>query len=81
MPLVAFILGAGTNIGQHVASALKEKGYAIAFGSRNPDVERVRKDGFIPIAVDVTNSDSIKTAFDQVKKELGAPNVVVYNRW
>jgi len=34
--LVAFILGAGTHIGSAVASQLREKGYRVALGSRNP---------------------------------------------
>ena len=34
--LVAFILGAGTHIGSVVTAQLREKGYRVALGSRNP---------------------------------------------
>ncbi|EEB88729.1 hypothetical protein MPER_13265 [Moniliophthora perniciosa FA553] len=77
--LVAFILGAGSNVGRSVALKLKEQSYAVAVGSRNPDKESAKKDGFFPVTLDINNQDSIVKAFETVKKELGAPNVVVYN--
>ncbi|KAK7044360.1 hypothetical protein R3P38DRAFT_2878352 [Favolaschia claudopus] len=78
-PLVAFIIGAGKNIGDHTAAALKGKGYKIALGSRNPDFEQVKKDGYFPVAVDAANTESVKAAFATVNKELGPPNAVVFN--
>ncbi|KAI3621458.1 short chain type [Moniliophthora roreri] len=77
--LVAFILGAGSNVGRSVALKLKEQSYAVAVGSRNPDKESAKKDGFFPVTLDITNQESIIKAFETVKKELGAPNVVIYN--
>lgn len=79
-PLVAFVIGAGANIGRSVATHLKSQGYGVAWGSRNPDVERLKKEGFFPVKIDVTKHESIKAAFEAVNKGLGAPNVVVYNR-
>ncbi|KAH7928391.1 hypothetical protein BV22DRAFT_1103021 [Leucogyrophana mollusca] len=78
-PLVAFILGAGPGVGQAVASHLKLQGYKVAVGSRNPDLNARKEDGFLPVQVDVGKEESIQRAFDTVRKELGPPSVVVYN--
>jgi NAD(P)-dependent dehydrogenase (short-subunit alcohol dehydrogenase family) len=77
--LTALILGAGSNIGQSLATLLKQKGYAVAVGSRNPDFDHVKKEGFFPVRVDVSKPESIKDAFATVNAELGPPNLVVYN--
>ncbi|KAJ7783975.1 hypothetical protein DFH07DRAFT_874309 [Mycena maculata] len=77
--LIAFIIGSGANVGQHTAAALKAKGYQVALGSRKPAVEQTKKDGYFPVTVDGTSSESIKTAFAQINQELGPPNVVVFN--
>jgi NAD(P)-dependent dehydrogenase (short-subunit alcohol dehydrogenase family) len=79
MSKVLFILGAGPRIGWSVAGKFKSKGYKVAVGSRNPNVERATSDGFLPVTVDVTKSESVESAFAKVKGELGVPNVVVYN--
>ncbi|KAJ6478561.1 hypothetical protein C8R47DRAFT_636425 [Mycena vitilis] len=78
-PLVAFIIGAGKNVGESTAVALKAKGYKVAVGSRKPVIEQVKKDGYFPVAVDAQSAESIQQAFAQVNQELGPPNVVVYN--
>lgn len=77
--LTALILGAGSNVGQSLATLLKQKGYAVALGSRNPDFDHVKKEGFFPVRIDVSKPESIKDAFATVNAELGPPNVVVYN--
>ncbi|KAJ7579755.1 hypothetical protein C8J56DRAFT_1006603 [Mycena floridula] len=77
--LVALILGAGPNVGKSVAATLKSYGYQIALGSRNPDFEGVKADGYFAVRVDVSNTDSIIEAFATVNKDLGPPNVVIYN--
>lgn len=77
--LVAFIIGAGSNVGGSVAALLKEKGYAVALGSRNPDIQKVKQDGYYPVKIDATEKDSIKAAFAAINTDLGPPNVVVYN--
>ncbi|KAJ7575545.1 hypothetical protein C8J56DRAFT_1007644 [Mycena floridula] len=77
--LVAFILGAGSNVGTSVAATLKSHGYRVALGSRNPDFDPVRAEGFFPVRVDVSKTDSIIKAFAAVNKDLGPPNVVIYN--
>jgi len=76
---VAFLIGAGPHIGLAIATTLKSHDYSIAFGSRHPDVGRLKKLGFLPVTVDVEDPASITAAFAFVTEELGPPNVVVYN--
>ncbi|KAJ7631916.1 hypothetical protein DFH06DRAFT_1337437 [Mycena polygramma] len=78
-PLVAFIIGAGKNVGESTAAALKAKGYKVALGSRKPVIDQVEKDGYFPVAIDAQSTESVQKAFAQVNKELGPPNVVVFN--
>ncbi|KAJ7088548.1 hypothetical protein C8R43DRAFT_1050724 [Mycena crocata] len=78
-PLIAFIIGSGANVGRHTAAALKAKGYKVALGSRKPTFEETKSEGYFPVIVDVENPESLKTAFKTVNKELGPPNVVIFN--
>ncbi|KAJ7145799.1 hypothetical protein C8R44DRAFT_723701 [Mycena epipterygia] len=76
-PLVAFIIGSGSNVGQHTAVALKAQGYQVALGTRNPD--KIKDEGFFPVLVDAGNIESIRAAFAKINAELGPPNVVIFN--
>jgi len=78
MKLVAFILGAGTNIGSAIAAQLREKGYRVALGSRNPKPTK-DDDTYFNVKVDVQKRESIEKAFDTVVQKLGPINVVIYN--
>ncbi|KAJ6542745.1 hypothetical protein B0H19DRAFT_308441 [Mycena capillaripes] len=78
-PLVAFIIGAGQNIGEHTAAALEAKGYKVAVGSRKPVFEQIQKAGYFPVTINAESPESVKTAFSQINKELGPPNVVIFN--
>ncbi|KAF8901831.1 hypothetical protein CPB85DRAFT_1227563 [Mucidula mucida] len=73
---VALIIGAGPNIGDSVAHALLKQDYKVAVGSRTA---KRSTDAFYPFTIDITKPESIKAAFDTVAKELGPPNVVVFN--
>lgn len=76
---IAFIIGAGSNVGKSVAEMLLKNGYKVALGSRKLD-QNVDKDGFLPVTVDVTKPETIASAFKTVEEKLGAPaSVVVYN--
>ncbi|KAJ7260908.1 hypothetical protein B0H12DRAFT_1231653 [Mycena haematopus] len=79
MSLIAFIIGAGKNIGEHTAATLKANGYQVALGSRKPIIDQVKKDGYFPVTVEAGSPESVKAAFAQVTKELGPPNVVIFN--
>jgi NAD(P)-dependent dehydrogenase (short-subunit alcohol dehydrogenase family) len=78
-PLIAFIIGAGKNIGEHTAATLKAKGFKVALGSRKPDVDQLKKDGYFPVSVDAGSPESLKAAFSQINRELGPPNCVIFN--
>ncbi|KAF8153978.1 hypothetical protein B0H34DRAFT_719881 [Crassisporium funariophilum] len=78
--LVAFILGAGTNIGASVAATLRENGYRVALGSRNPKPDTDNHDqSYFHVKVDVQRPESITSAFESVVNKLGPVNVVIYN--
>ncbi|KAF9534371.1 hypothetical protein CPB83DRAFT_879583 [Crepidotus variabilis] len=77
--LVAFIIGAGSNIGDAVAAKLREQDYKVALGSRNPKVDGKAKGHYFPVKVDAQSKESVLAAFESVSKELGPVNVVVYN--
>ncbi len=75
---VLLILGAGSNIGQHVAKTFASKGYAVALAARSVK-ESDNTPTQINIASDFSDPSSILTAFNQTKKLLGVPSVVIYN--
>lgn len=76
---VAFIIGNGSNVGKSVAHHFKKNGYAVAVGSRNPDLEAAKQYDLLPITIDSSNLTSVQEAFSRINTELGPPNVVVYN--
>ncbi|KAF2818405.1 putative short-chain dehydrogenase [Ophiobolus disseminans] len=76
--LVALILGAGPNVGQHLSRALAIKGYKVALASRSG-----RQDDSAPgqtsFQVDLSDPSTVAELFAKVKETLGIPSVVVYN--
>jgi len=75
---VIFILGAGANIGQHVAKAFASKGYKVALAARSLK-EADNKSDQINVPIDLSDPSSVIKAFSKVETLLGAPSVVVYN--
>jgi NAD(P)-dependent dehydrogenase (short-subunit alcohol dehydrogenase family) len=76
---VALILGSGPRVGSAVAKKLASSGYAVAVASRKGTDSRNNED-FLSIKIDLSHPASVKTAFDAVKAEFGAPpSVVIYN--
>lgn len=75
--LIAFVIGSGPNVGKHLADKFRSQGYRVVLGSRTP--EAPSEDGITTVAVDVTKTDSVVKAFEEVNKRVGAPNVVVFN--
>jgi len=75
---VIFILGAGANIGQHVAKAFASKGYKVALAARSLK-EADNKSDQINVPIDLSDPSSVLKAFSKVETLLGAPSVVVYN--
>ncbi|MCJ1456198.1 hypothetical protein MMC28_006558 [Mycoblastus sanguinarius] len=72
---VILILGAGANIGAHVARAFAAKGYQVALTSRT---KKPSEDG-LHFQSDLSDPSSMTSLFQQVTKALGPPSVVVYN--
>jgi len=75
---VVLILGAGSNIGRHVAQAFAAKGYRIALAAR-----RLKEEDNTPnelnIPSDLSDPNSVVNVFSKVRASLGVPSVVVYN--
>ncbi|MEB3279413.1 MAG: SDR family NAD(P)-dependent oxidoreductase [Lyngbya sp.] len=83
---VAVILGVGSGLGAAVAYQFARQGYAVALMARNldhltPVEEEIKQFGetAISVAVDATDIIKIPEAFEEVKTELGTPEVLIYN--
>jgi NAD(P)-dependent dehydrogenase (short-subunit alcohol dehydrogenase family) len=75
---IILILGAGANIGHHVARAFAAKGYRVASAAR-----KLKNEDSTPtqlnIQSDFADPDAVAGAFAQTKAAMGLPSVVVYN--
>ncbi|KAK9417340.1 hypothetical protein SUNI508_08920 [Seiridium unicorne] len=74
---VILILGAGPNIGQHVAKTFAAGGYKVAAARSVKEAEST--DSQLNIPSDFIKSDDVVNAFSEVKKVFGIPSVFVYN--
>ncbi|RFU35521.1 hypothetical protein B7463_g827, partial [Scytalidium lignicola] len=74
---ILLVLGAGNNIGLHTASFFAKRGYRVAVVSRSISPQDYPQ--YLAIKADLADSEAIKGVFDQVRNELGEPNVVLYN--
>ncbi|KAK9482169.1 hypothetical protein V1527DRAFT_415745 [Lipomyces starkeyi] len=75
---VILILGAGPNIGQHVGKAFAAKGYKVALTAWRLSEADSTAD-LLNISADLSDPNSVVTAFTKVKSKFGTPSVVVYN--
>jgi NAD(P)-dependent dehydrogenase (short-subunit alcohol dehydrogenase family) len=75
---VILILGAGSNIGHHVARAFAAKGYKVALAARRLKEADNNADQ-INIPSDLSDPSSVVNAFSKVNSLLGVPSVVIYN--
>jgi NAD(P)-dependent dehydrogenase (short-subunit alcohol dehydrogenase family) len=75
---IVLILGAGSNVGQHVAQAFRSKGYRVALAARSVK-ESDNTDEQVYLPSDFSDPDSVVEAFSKLKSSLGAPSVVIYN--
>ena len=71
------IFGAGANVGLSIASKFKKEGYKVAAVSRTVK-EELEKIADKTIESSLT-AEEVTKIFEKVEKELGPPNVVVYN--
>jgi len=75
---VVLILGAGSNIGQAVASKFAFNGYKVALAAHSLR-EADSTDSRLNITSDFSKTDNIVDIFLQVKEKLGIPSIVIYN--
>jgi NAD(P)-dependent dehydrogenase (short-subunit alcohol dehydrogenase family) len=82
----AAILGVGPGLGAAVARRFAREGFAVALMARREEsVAGVREEiegaggTALPVSADATDPASVAAAFDEVRSNLGAPGVFVYN--
>jgi NAD(P)-dependent dehydrogenase (short-subunit alcohol dehydrogenase family) len=82
----AAILGVGPGLGAAVARRFAREGFAVALMARREgSVAGVREEiedaggTALPVSADATDPASVAAAFDEVRSNLGAPEVFVYN--
>ncbi|TVY46332.1 hypothetical protein LOCC1_G004264 [Lachnellula occidentalis] len=77
---ILLFLGAGSNGGVASIKKFKSKGYKVAAVSRNP-VEEVKESADLVLSGDFNDPSGITAIFEKVERELGTPNVVIYNAY
>lgn len=83
----AFVTGASSGIGLHLAAVLARAGAAVALAARRTDkiglaIQDLTKAGHqaCGVYIDVTDSSTIVPAFDEAEKQLGSPiNILINN--
>ncbi len=83
---VAVIMGVGTGLGSKIAQRFAREGFAIGLIARNADslaqVEaQITEAGGVALSLpaDVTDANTLATAFTHLRSQLGKPSVLVYN--
>jgi NAD(P)-dependent dehydrogenase (short-subunit alcohol dehydrogenase family) len=78
---VALIIGAGPGISGSFAKLLRLKGYTVAIASRNMEKLSALAQAIDchPFLVDASSPESIVQLFEAVERQLGSPEVVLYN--
>jgi NAD(P)-dependent dehydrogenase (short-subunit alcohol dehydrogenase family) len=82
---VAVIIGVGPGLGASLARRFAEK-YAVAINARTPEflhtlASDIHERGGVALEVqaNIANVDEARRAFDLIRKELGEPQVLLYN--
>lgn len=84
MPQIAVIAGVGPGLGAAVARKFAKEGCHLALLSRSSPYiinlsNRLEETGItvLPIPTDITDSTQVEASFDQIREELGAPDILV----
>jgi len=72
---ILLVIGAGPNIGAHVAKSFAADSYQVAVASRKDH----KLEGVSHFPVDLVKPETVPELFEKVKAKLGVPSVVVYN--
>jgi NAD(P)-dependent dehydrogenase (short-subunit alcohol dehydrogenase family) len=83
---VALVTGANGGLGAHFAMTLAKAGASVVLGARRPDTVRAVCDDIIgmngracAVALDVTDPQSVRHAFDDAQAQLGNIDLLVNN--
>lgn len=77
----ALIVGVGEGISASLARLLSKQGIRVALAARNPGkLDALRQEtGAKAFACDATQVDDVARLFADVERQIGAPDIVVYN--
>ena len=82
---VAVVVGVGAGLGAALARRFAEK-YAVALVTRSDDItsalaKEIRSAGGValPVRSDAAVAEQVAAAYEQIRKELGTPDVLIYN--
>ncbi|HWK23086.1 MAG TPA: SDR family NAD(P)-dependent oxidoreductase [Ureibacillus sp.] len=80
------VVGAGPGIGNHVAKKFGDNNFRVVLVSRNQEsltqyVEELKSQDIeaYSVVADAASTESVEVAFEQIKKEFGSIDVLVYN--
>ena len=80
---VALIVGGGPGVSASCARLFAAEGMKVVIAARNPDkapMQKLSKElGVLCKRCDASSPSEVSTLFEEVKTELGAPNLVVHN--
>lgn len=77
---VVLITGASSGIGKFTAIQLADEGYQVYAAARRLEkMEELKERGIVPIALDITNEESIQTVINDINQQQGRIDVLVNN--
>jgi NAD(P)-dependent dehydrogenase (short-subunit alcohol dehydrogenase family) len=81
MPETAVIVGVGPNLSASIARLFAKEGMRVALAARNADKlgALAKETGGRTYACDASKPDDVAKLFAAIDKDIGAPDVVVYN--
>jgi NAD(P)-dependent dehydrogenase (short-subunit alcohol dehydrogenase family) len=79
MEKVALITGTSSGIGRVTALLLAQHGYIVYAGTRDPAKFTIKLDNLHVLALDITDSESIKQVVDRIKAEQGKIDILINN--